>query len=92
MEYGRKETPRPSSHDADSEGSEPVSGEGSGFVMIASDDTSSGSPVLGSVAADSLAGSRSPSSGMATRSGSKARAEVGVANPWKIKSPRTSAT
>ena len=46
VEYGGKETLRPNSHDADSEGSEPVFGEGSGFVMIASDATSSGSPVL----------------------------------------------
>ena len=81
MEYGGKETPRASSHDADFEGSEPVSGEGSGLVMVDSDAASSSSPILGSVAADSPAGSRSPSSGMATRSGSKARGKVGVTDP-----------
>ena len=91
MEYGGKDTPWPSSHDADSEGSEPVSGEESGFVMVASDTTSSGSHVLGLVAADSPAGSGIPSSDPAMRFGSKARAEVGVVNPWKIKSPRISA-
>ena len=91
-EYGGRDAPRPDSHGADSEGSEPVSGEGSGFVMVASDATSTGSPVLGLVAADSPASSRSQSSDMATHSGSKARAGVGVANSWKIKSPRTSAT
>ena len=78
--------------DADSEGSEPVSGEESGFIMVASDTTSSGSPVMGLAAADSPAGSGSSSSDLAMRSGSKGRAEVGVMNPWKIKSPRTSAT
>ena len=92
VEYGGKETPWSNSHNADSEGPEPVSGEGSGYVMVASDATSTGSPVLGLVAADSPAGSRSPSSGMTTRSGYKARAEVGVTNPWKIKSPQTSVT
>ena len=53
-EYGGRETPQTNSHGADSEGSEPVSGEESGFVMVASDTTSSGSPVLGLVATDSL--------------------------------------
>ena len=92
VEYGGKETPWPSSHDADSEGSEPVFGEGSGFMMIAGDATSSGSPVLGSIAAESLVGSDIPSSDLVARSGSKARAEVGVVNPWKIKYPQISAT
>ena len=92
VEYGGKETPWPSPQDADSKGSEPVPGEVFGFMMVASDTTSPGSPVLGSVAADSLAGSGIPSSDLAMRSGSKARAEVGVVNPWKIKSPRISAT
>ena len=92
VEYGGKETPWPSSHDADSEGLEPVSGEESGFVIVASDTASSGSPVVGLVATDSLAGLEFPSSDLATCSGSKARAEVGVVNPWKIKSPRISAT
>ena len=86
VEYGRKETPWPSSHDADSEGLEPMSGEESGFVTVASDTTSSGSPVLGSMAADSPAGSVILSSDLAMHSGSKARAEVGVVNPWKIRS------
>ena len=44
VEYGGRETPWPNSHDVDSEGSEPVSGEESGFMMVASDNTSSGSP------------------------------------------------
>ena len=92
VECGKRETPWPNSHDANSEDSEPVSGEGSGFVMVVSDATSSGSPVLGLVAVDSPAGSVIPSSDLAMRSGSKARAEVGVVNPWKIKSPRISAT
>ena len=92
MEYGGKETPWPSSHDAGSEGSEPVSGEESGFMMVASDTTSSGSPVLGLVTADSPAGSGIPSLDLAMCFGSKARAEVGVVNPWKIKSPRISVT
>src|SRR4051812_23019355 len=92
VEYSGKETPWPSSHDADSEGSEPVSGEESGFMMVARDTTSSGSPVLGLVAADSSAGSGIPSSDLAMLSSSKARAEVGVVNPGKIKSPPISAT
>ena len=91
VEYGDRETPWPNSHDADSEDSEPMSGEGFGFMMVASDATSSGSPVLDLVAADSPAGSGIPSSDLATRPGSKARAEVGVVNPWKIKSPQISA-
>ena len=91
-EYGGTDTLLPDSHGADSECPEPVSGEGSGFVMVASDTTSSGSPVLGLVAADSTAGSGIPSSDLAMCFGSKARAEVGVVNPWKIKSPRISVT
>ena len=82
VEYGERETPWPSSHNADPDGLEPVPGEGSGFMMVASDTTSSGSPVLGLVAADSLEGSGIPSSDLAMRSGSKAMAEVGVVNPW----------
>ena len=73
-------------------GSEPVCEGESGFMMVASDTTSSGSPVLGLVAVDSSAGSGIPSSDLAMRSGSKARAEVGVVNPQKIKSPWISAT
>ena len=77
MEYGGKETPWPSSHDVDSEGSEPVSREESGFMMVAGDTTSSGSPVLGLVATDSLAGLEIPSSDMVTRYGSKAKRKLG---------------
>ena len=50
VEYGGKESPWPSSHDADSEGSEPVSGEESGLMAVASDTSSSGSPVRGLMA------------------------------------------
>ena len=92
MEYGRKGIPWPSSHDADSESSEPVSGEGSSFVMVAGNAASYGSPVLGLVATYSPMGLEIPSSVLTRRSISKARAEVGVVNPWKIKSPRMSAT
>ena len=92
MEYGRRESPWPNSHDVDSEGLEPVSGEESGFMMVASDTASSGSPMLGLMAVDGSAGSVIPSLDPAMRSGSKAKAEVGVVNPWKIKSPRISAT
>ena len=92
MEYGRKGIAWLSSHDADSESSEPVSGEGSDFVMVAGDTASSGSPILGLVATDSPASLEIPSLVLARRSGSKARAEVGVMNPWKIKSPQISAT
>ena len=92
MEYGGNETPWLSSHDADSEGSEPVSGEESGFMTVASDTTSSGSPILGLVVADSPAGSEILSSDRVTRSRSRARAEVVVVNPWKIKSPQISVT
>ena len=92
MEHGGKGIPRPSSDGADSESSEPVSGEESGFVMVASDSASSGFPLLGLVATDSPVGLEIPSSNLATRSSSKAKAEVGVMNPWKIKSPRISVT
>ena len=91
MEYGGKGIPWPSAHDADSKSSEPVYGEGSGFVMVASDTASSGSPVLGLVTTDSPVGLEIPSLDLVTRSVSKARAEVGVVNPWKIKSPQISA-
>ena len=92
MKYDGEETPWPNSHDADSEDSEPVSEEGSGSMMAASDTTSPGSPTMGLVAADSPESSRSLSSDLATRFGSKARAEIEGVNPWKIKSPRISAT
>ena len=72
MEYGGKETPWPSSHDADSEGSEPVFGEDSGFMKIAGDTTSSGSSVLGSIAAESPVDSEILSLDLVMRSGSKA--------------------
>ena len=92
MEYGERETPWPNSHDAESEDSQPVSGEGFGFMMVASDTSSPGSPTMGLVAADSPASSGSSSSDLAIRSRSKDRVEVGGANPWKIESPRISAT
>ena len=92
VEYGGKETPWPSSHDADSEGSGSVFGEEFSFMMIAGDSASSGSPVLGLIAIESPAGSGIPSLDLVTRSGFKAGAEVGVANPWKIKSPWIPAT
>ena len=81
MEYGGREAPWPNSLDAGPENSEPVSGEESGFAMDAGDTTSSDSPILGLVAADGPANSGSPSSDLATRSGSKDRAGVGGANP-----------
>ena len=87
VEYGRKGIPRLSSHDADSESLEPTFGEDSGFVMVTGDNVSSGSPVLGLMATDSPAGLEIPSSVLARRSGSKARVEVGVVNPCKIKFP-----
>ena len=92
VEYGERGTPWPNSHDANSEDLEPVSGEGSGSVMAVSDTTSPGSPTMGLMAADSPATSGSPSSDLAIRSGSRARVEVGGANPWKIKSPQISTT
>ena len=92
MEYGGRENPWPSSHAADSEGSGPVFGEESGFVIMTGVTASSDSAVLGLVAADSPAGSIIPSSDLVMCSGSKARAEIGVVNPWKIKSPWISAT
>ena len=79
------EVPWPSSHNADSEGSEPVSGEEPGFVMTAGSAILSGSPVLSSIAAESPAGSRLPSSDLSACSGSKARAVIGAANPSRIK-------
>ena len=92
VEYGGRENPWPSSHAADSEGSEPVFGEESGFVIMTGVTVSSDYPVLGTIAAESPAGPGTPSSDLVLCSGSKARAKVGVANPWKIKSARISAT
>ena len=69
--------PWPNSHDADFQGSDLVSGEGSGLVMIAGDAILSGFPGLSSKAAESPAGSRLPSSDLMTCSGSKAGAVVG---------------
>ena len=71
VEYGERETPWPNSHDAESEDSQPVSGEGFGFMMVASDTSSPGSPTMGLVSVDSPASSGSPSSDLAIRSGSK---------------------
>ena len=65
-------------------------GEESGFMMIAGDTTSSDSPVLGSIVAESPAGSDIPSLDLVTRSGFQARAKVGVVNPSKIMYPRIS--
>ena len=81
VEHGEEETPWPSSHDADSEGSGLVFGEGFGFIMIAGDTASSDSPVLGFTVAESPTGSGFPSSDLEKRSGFRAGAEVGVANP-----------
>ena len=90
-----------SSHDADLKRLELVSGGESGFVMItgvwldfgpAGDTMPFGSPVLRSIDVQSPAGFKLPSSYLVMRSGSKARAVVGVVNPWKIKSHRISAT
>ena len=92
VECRERETPWPNSHDADSEDSEPMSREGSDFMMVASGSSSPGSRTMGLVAADSPASSGSSSSDLAIRSRSKDRVEVGGANPWKIKSPRISAT
>ena len=77
MEFGGKGIPRPSSHDADSASSELVSGEESGFVMVASDTASSVSPVLGLVATDSPTGLEISFLVLARRSGSKARTDWG---------------
>ena len=55
------EGPWPNSRDADFQGSELVSGEESGFVMIAGDAILSSFPVLSSKAAESSEGSRLPS-------------------------------
>ena len=81
-----------SSHDAGLQGSELVSGEDSGFVMIVGDAILSGFLVLSSKAVENPAGSRLPSSDLMTLSGSKAGVVVVAANPWNIKSPRVSAT
>ena len=58
----------------------------------AGDAVPSGSPVSGSIAVECLAGFKLPSSDLVVSSGSKARAVIGAANPWKIKSPRMSVT
>ena len=79
----------PSSHDAGLQGSEVVSGEESGLAMIVGDAILL---VLSSIAAESPAGFRLPSSDLVTRSRSKAGAVVEAANPWRIKSPQISAT
>ena len=92
MEYGGKGIPQPSSHDANFESSDRASGEESGLVMVAGDTTSFESPVLGLVATDSPAGLEISSLILAKCSGSKARAEIGVMIPWKIKSPQISGT
>ena len=73
----------PSSHDAGLQGSEVVSGEVPGLLMIAGDAILSGFPVLSSKAAESTTGSRLPSSDLMTRSGSKAGAMVEAANPGR---------
>ena len=91
VEYGGKKIPWSGSHNADSEGSGPVFGEESGFMMIAVDTTSWLSHAS-LMAAESPAGSRIPSSDLVMCSGSKARAGVGATNPLKIKSPWISAT
>ena len=77
-----------------------VGGE-SGFVSMkgswydfgpAGETITSVSPVLSSMAVESTMGSKLPSSDLVVCSGSKAGAVIGAANPWKIKSPRISAT
>ena len=60
MDCREKETLRLSLHDDDSKGLGPALGEESGFVMIAGDTASFGSPVLGLIAAESPAGSQNP--------------------------------
>ena len=84
--------PWPSPHDAGCEGSGLVFGKESDFMMSVGDTIPSGSPMLSFAAAESPAGSSLPFLDLMTRSGSKAGAVVGAANPWKIKSPRISAT
>ena len=86
------EVPWPSPHDAGCEGPGLVFGKESGFRMSVGDTIPSGPPLLSSAAAESPAGSSLPSLDLMTRSGSKAGAVVGAANPWEIKSPRISAT
>ena len=92
VEYGERETPWPNSRDAGSEDSEPVSGEGSGSIMATGDITSFDSSTMGLRVTESPASLESPSSDLAIRSGSKARAKIEGANPWKIKYPQISAT
>ena len=93
--------PRPSSCNTDLESSDLVFEDESGFVLIkgawydsgsASETIPFVSPVLSSMAAESPAGSKLPSSNSVRCSGSKARAAVEAANPWKIKAPRISET
>ena len=60
--------------------------------MIARDAILSGFPVLSFKAAESLVGSRLPSLNPMMHPGSKAGVVLGAVNPWKIKSPRISAT
>ena len=60
------EVPWPSLHDADFEGSKLVSGEDPSFVMTAGGAILSDSPVLSSIAVESLEGSRLPSSDLVT--------------------------
>ena len=73
----------------------------SGFMMIegawrnsgpAGEALPSGFPVTSSLAVESPAGSKLPSSDLVMCSRSKARAAVGAVNPYKIKSPRISVT
>ena len=101
LELGGTKVPWLSSHDTNLESSELVSGGESGFMMIegawrnsgpAGDVIPSGSPVSSSIATEGPASSKLSSLDLVMRSGSKTRAEVGVANPWKIKSPRISPT
>ena len=101
VEQGGTEVPWPSSYDADLESAELVSRGESGFMRIegawrdsrpVADAIPFDSPVSGSIAAESLAGFKLPSSDLVMCSGSKARAVIRAVNPWKIKSPRISAT
>ena len=100
MERGRTGVPWPSSYDTDLESSEVVHRGESGLMRMEgawSDSGPSGetipsvSPVLSSMAAESLACSKLPSSDSTKSSGSEAKAAVEATNPWKIKSPRISA-
>ena len=67
-----------------------IGGTRSDFVF-AMDIIASGSSIV-RFAAKSPAGSKLPSSDLTTRSGSKAGAAIGAANPSKIKSPQMSTT